>query len=80
MDSMYLIWFHSIEFGGANGEGIVSVAVDAPTFLAVEDYAHDNTPDGYELRSIEKHYGTPSELLALYGDPDVDLRSERSAS
>lgn len=70
MDATYIVWFHSI---GLRKDGIQSKRIEARTFLAVEDWAFDNVPDGYELRSIEKHYGTPSELALLNGAVDVTL-------
>ena len=73
MDSTYIIWFSSIEIPKPGQEGLIGLRVESATFLAVEDWAHDNTPEGYELRSIEKHYGTPSDL-ALQGEVDVSLR------
>lgn len=69
--STYVAWFHPIAFGPP----LVSRRVEASTFAEVEDWAHEHLPEGessYELRSIEKHYGTDAEL-AMYGPVDADL-------
>lgn len=70
--STYLVWFSYQGLPTDGTPGLVSKRVNTSTFLAVEDWADANTPDGYELRTIEKHYGTDAEL-AMFGEVDLTI-------
>jgi hypothetical protein len=72
MDSTYLVHFAYDSYLNKDVEVILSKRVESHTFRNVEDWAYDNTPEGYVLQSIEKVYGTPSNL-DMYGDPDATV-------
>jgi hypothetical protein len=76
MDSTYVVWFHAIDI--ITEPGLIHTRVNARTFVSVEDWAYQNVPDGYELRSIEKHYGTQAEL-AMFGEANVTIHPHKNS-
>lgn len=74
--STYVVWFGSIAIPKPGQEGLISKRIEASTFLAVEDWAHENTPDGYELSEITKVYGDSQRLDTFGGPVDVNLRGD----
>jgi hypothetical protein len=71
MDATYLVFFHRDALIGTDNP-IQALRVESATFIAVEDWAMDNVPVGWTLRTIEKQYGTPTEL-DMFGAPEVTL-------
>lgn len=67
--STYVV-FYGPESG--NFGAVVSRRIEAPTFVAVEDWAHEHAPEGYQLSSIEKVYGS-ADWLGCFGPVEADL-------
>ncbi len=77
--STYLVWFASIALPQPGQEGLISRRVESATFVAVEDWAHENTPEGYELSEITKSYGDTLRLNTYAGPVEVNLRETPQA-
>lgn len=52
-DAVYVINYSARDY---RQDGLVSLLVDASTFIAVEDFARQTLPDGWEITDIEKTY------------------------
>lgn len=74
LGSTYLVWFASILIPRADQEALISRRIESASFIEVEDWAHENTPEGYELSEITKAYGDDRSLNTLGGPVDVNLR------
>jgi len=63
-------------------EAVISLLVDAHTFMEVEDFAQDSVPDGWEITSIEKAYNDYAKMFG--GDDgkwiDIQLTPKKPAN
>jgi hypothetical protein len=77
-EAIYMIHWAIIGLPKRGEDTVVHIAVDARTFIEVEDFANMATPAGWELQSIEKHYYDNALMMGHHDGLQIDVKLNES--
>jgi len=74
-ESIYLIFYSASDY---RPDGIEYLAVDAHTFMEVEDFALANIPDGWQVDGIRKEYYDYAKMTGGENGELIDIKLNSS--